>query len=369
MFFGPWLGKAKRSNKKAMASSNPIKVAISASSTPSATTAVAAVDPPASPAPAEPAVAPTSASQTADPDASCYAFSPPATPFAYPSLTGKDCASRWEKWGLAARTLTVRLSLSRGGRDPAAEAPAFLCDLFNSAALRGELAPLSPSGTPLQLTGAVSAVTATRLRTSATSLDFFDALVACGALGASGSGAAAGSGEAGVVWIRKRLEESWQGLPIVDCLREALVLPPEGDPEGVDPSGEAEALQQPNRYGTAFSEAQRAEFLFHVARWVVAGGAMCQHEDFWGPYEAAVRDVARDFLAVVKSGEGGEEGEGVRVVSQVWAVKGLQGEGLNGQLRGGGLWPLDSPHNVCLVVADPLHRVAHVLHSSFVPFW
>jgi len=293
-----------------------------------------------------------------------YAFAAPAAPFVYPSLASKDNRARWEKWGLFARTVAVRLSVTRGGRDPGGEAGAFLADLFNSEALRGELRPLSASGEPLGFCGAVRRVDAARLRATSTSLDFFDPLVGDGRpLGAAA--APAGGGER-VVWIRKRLEEPWRGLPIVDCLREALVLPPEGDPEGEDPAGDAEALQQPNRFGALFPPAAREEFLFRAARWAAAGGSMCQHEDTWGPYEAAVRDLARDFLTVVRD-EGG--GGGVRVVSQAWAVRALEGEGLNARLRGGALWPEDSPHNLCLVVFDPLHRCVHVLHSSFVPFW
>lgn len=295
---------------------------------------------------------------------SSYVFAAPAVPFSYPSLASKDSKGRWEKWGLSSRTCAVRLSVTRGGRDPGSEGGAFLADLFNSDALRGELAPLSASGEALRLCGSVRRVDATRLRTSCVSLDFFDALVGDGLpLGAAAP--AAGGGER-VVWIRKRLEEPWLGLPIVDCLREALVLPPEGDPDGEDPNGDAEALQQPNRFGGVFPPPAREEFLFRAARWVVAGGAMCQHEDMWGPYEAAVRDLARDLLTVVRD-EGG--GGGVRVVSQVWAVRALEGEGLNARLRGGALWPEDSPHNLCFVAFDPLHRCVHVLHSSFVPFW
>ena len=64
-----------------------------------------------------------------------------------------------------------------------------------------------------------------------------------------------------------------------------------------------------------------------------------------------------------------EGGGGVRAVSQVWAVRGREGEGLNDRLRGGALWPEDSPHNLCLVSFDPLHRCVNVLHYSFVPFW
>jgi len=207
---------------------------------------------------------------------------------------------------------------------------------------------------------------------TATSLNFFDALIPS-VLGVAskhglqkGGEVCASSEEGGsIVWIKKRAEESWEGIAICDSLREALILPPLGDPEGQDPSGSAEALILPNRFGDLYSMEERREFLFRAARWVVGGGAMCQYEDEWTPYAAAVRDIARDFLTVVKGATGG-----VSVATQVWQVGGVEwGEEKCEGLKGGGLFPLESPHNVCWIFADPVHRVVHVFHSSFVPFW
>ena len=280
--------------------------------------------------------------------ASGYAFAAPATPFEYPSLSGAN-AERWKKWGLASARL-VRLSITRGGRALVSEPDAFLRDLFASDALRAELpalAALAPRGG-----GELGGVVARPLRTTATSLSLFDALAEAGALREAADGS---------VFIPGRAEESWGGLAIVNGAREALCLPPPGDPDGEDPSGDAEALLAPNRYGDAFDAAARAEVLFCLARWVVAGGGMCQYEDVWAPYAAAVKDVARDVLTVVRGGDAGG-GDAPRVVSAAWKVTAFAG--------GAPLFEpaADSPHSLCLVVADPVRRVVHVLYSAFVPW-
>ena len=314
----------------------------------------------------------------ADLPGTCSAFefgAPSGTP--YPCFSHKDNKERWAKWGHAPRLIALRLPITRGGGrlEPSGDA-AFLLDLFNSPALRAHLTPLSPTGTLSQLSGTATRVHAPRLATTSTSLSFFDALIpavlgvsekAPTASGSSGSStSAAPAPPTSIVWIRRRLEEPWEGMTIGDALREALVLPPEGDPEGCDPSGSAECLQQPNRFSHLFTPPQRQQFLFHAARWVAGGGPMSQHEDEWTPYAAAVRDVARDLLTVVRGADGG-----VAVATVVWAVRGVEGVSLSGAKagEGGGLFPCDSPHNVCWVCYDPVHRCAHVLHSSFVPYW
>ena len=58
-------------------------------------------------------------------------------------------------------------------------------------------------------------------------------------------------------------------------------------------------------------------------------------------------------------------------MTSVWEVTGLEGMEVeaDGLAGGGGLFPVDSPHNVCWVFSDPVHRCVHILHSSFVPYW
>jgi hypothetical protein len=323
-------------------------------------------------------VSSTSASAPVE-GSSGFAFGAPTTSPEYACFSHKDKKERWQKWGQGPRLLTTCLPLVQGGRVSSDEEDsAFLLDFFNSPHLRALLHPLTSKGTPTTLKGAVTRVDFSRLSVVCTSLSLFDALipsvlgvserqVAAAGAGGGGGPSPAAAPAAAVVWIRRRLEEPWEGVTIADNLREALVLPPEGDPEGVDPSGSAECLQQPNRFTSLFSQAQRREFLWRAAKFVVCGGPMSQHEDEWTPYAAAIKDIARDFLTVVKGKDGG-----VSVATVVWQVRGLEGlerEGGESMEGGGGLFAADSPHNVCWVFYDPIHRCCHILHSSFVPFW
>lgn len=308
----------------------------------------------------------TSAAAAIDdaPQSSSYTFAASEPPHVYPSLTGE----RWIKWGLAARTRAVRVSVTGGGRGlgSGGDAAAFLSDLLNSAALRDALRPPDAQGKSCALPEHVRSVRATALSVTETSLSFFDALVRAGALGTS---AAADSAAAPRTFIRKRFEEPYFNLPIVDCAREALVLPGDDEECGEDdPNGDAVALSQPQRFGGAFTQGDRAQVLFRLARWVVAGGGMCQYEDEWEPYAGAVKDLARDLLTVTRApGDGG----GIVVASHAWLVRALEsdGGGAVGLRGGGGLFAVDSPHNLCLIVADPLKRCVHVLHHSWIPFW
>lgn len=274
-----------------------------------------------------------------------YAFASLAAPYEYPSQTGGN-SQRWLKWGLSGAQM-VRLSIVRGGRELSNEGGAFLHDLFASDAFKAAL-PI-PFG-KLKSDGRISF---RPLKVTATSLSLFDPLVVADALR---------EGSDGKIFIPGRMEENWDGLSIANTAREVLCLPSAGDPFSEDPSGEAQSMLQPNRFSDAVPDAVREELLWSLARWVVAGGGMCQYEDVWEPYAEAVRDVARDVLSVVRAA-GDEEGAPPKVVSTAWKVDRVEGgKGF------ANLFPNDNVHNVCLVIGDPLKRIVHILWSPFNPW-
>ncbi len=238
----------------------------------------------------------------------------------------------------------MRLSIARGGREVASEGEAFLHDLFSSEALRAALPALAEIGEGFRLRYRP-------LRCSATSLSIFDPLIEAGALR---------EGSDGRVFIPGRVEESWDGLAITNLAREALCLPPDGDPFEEDPSGDASAMMLPNRFTYAVKDTERTELLWNLARWAVAGGGMCQWDDDWTPYADAVRDVARDILSVVRA-ETDDASAPPRVMCTAWKVEGVVD-------RKKKLFPHENAHNVCFVVADTLKRVVHVIWSPFIPW-
>ena len=288
-----------------------------------------------------------------DVSASGYAFASLATPYEYPSFTGVN-SQRWTKWGLSSTQL-IRLSIVRGGRDLALEGDAFLRDLFASDALKSAL----PVASKLKEGARIHS---RPLKVTATSLSLFDPLIEADALR---------EGTDGKTFIPGRMDEVWDGLSIANTAREALCLPSMGDPFDEDPSDEASSLLQPNRFSDAVSDAVREELLWNLARWVVAGGGMCQYEDLWDPYAEAIKDVARDILSVVRA-TGDEEGSTPKVISSAWKIIRIEGDSSGGggktTNKNAMLFPHENAHNLCLVIGDPLKRLVHILYSPFNPW-
>lgn len=180
--------------------------------------------------------------------------------------TSKDVVDRWEKWGLSARR-SMLLFRFKGSSFTASAAAAFLLDLFNDANVRGHLAiTANERAAPSPLSGRVGAVQFEQLRTSVTSMSFFDRLADANivvAVPGEGSEPAGADGEAesdGPLYIRKQLEEVIEGVPVGDRLRDALVNP---DSENA---------------GLFDESSEQRELLFRIFKHVAVGGSVCQYE-------------------------------------------------------------------------------------------
>eukprot|EP00441_Pelagodinium_beii_P042486 CAMPEP_0197649370 /NCGR_PEP_ID=MMETSP1338-20131121/28311_1 /TAXON_ID=43686 ORGANISM="Pelagodinium beii, Strain RCC1491" /NCGR_SAMPLE_ID=MMETSP1338 /ASSEMBLY_ACC=CAM_ASM_000754 /LENGTH=256 /DNA_ID=CAMNT_0043223533 /DNA_START=49 /DNA_END=816 /DNA_ORIENTATION=+ len=150
-----------------------------------------------------------------------------------------------------------------------------------------------------------------KLSTKVVSMSFFNKLEECGAVAPSGH-------------IRGRLEEEWEGVPIVNLIREAMIM------------------DESELYDT-FSEQDRRELLFRIMQHLIFGGASNQYEDHVEDYFKATKEVYKDLLTVRRSDTGD-----VEVVSSVASMRSL-GEG-------GLLFPKDSLLNFCYVIHDPIMR-------------
>mmetsp|Transcript_71311 Transcript_71311/g.133385 ORF Transcript_71311/g.133385 Transcript_71311/m.133385 type:complete len:267 (-) Transcript_71311:155-955(-) len=146
----------------------------------------------------------------------------------------------------------------------------------------------------------------------------------CGALTSSGH-------------ISGRFEEDWDGVPIVNLIREAV-------------------LMEESELYDAFTEKDRREFLFRVFSHVVFGGAINQYEDYVEDYVKATKAIYKDLLTV-KQVETGD----VQVVSQVAAIQSLG--------QGGGLYHKESPLNFCYVIYDPIMRHVRVWYFGYRPLF
>merc|ERR1712039_68907 len=162
------------------------------------------------------------------------------------------------------------------------------------------------------------------LSTKVTSMSFLNRFEECGAIGKSGH-------------IRGRLEEDFEGVPIVNLIREIILM------------DESELYD-------AFSEQDRKEFLFKIFQHVVFGGASNQWEDHVEEYFKVTKAIYKDLLSVRRNDTGD-----VEVMSTVANILTLGG--------GGALFPKESPLNFCYVILDPIMRHLRVWYFGYRPIW
>jgi hypothetical protein len=163
-----------------------------------------------------------------------------------------------------------------------------------------------------------------RLGTKVVSMTFFNRFEECGAIGPAGH-------------IRGRLEEDLEGVPIVNLVREAILM------------------EESELYDT-FTEQERKEFLFRIFSHLIFGGASNQWEDHVEEYFKVTKEVYKDLLTVRRSDTGD-----VEVVSDVAEVLSL-GDGAS-------LFPKASPLNFCYVIFDPVMRHVRLWYFSYRPLW
>lgn len=163
-----------------------------------------------------------------------------------------------------------------------------------------------------------------QMGTKVVSMSFLNRFEECGAVGPSGH-------------IRGRIEEDWEGVPIINLLREVILM---GDSEMYD----------------EFSEQERKEFLFRIFSHVVFGGASNQWEDHIQEYLKVTKEIYKDLLTVRRNDTGD-----VEVVSTIASVRSLG--------RGGEIFPKESPLNFCYVIFDPVMRHIRVWYFGYRPLW
>jgi len=160
--------------------------------------------------------------------------------------------------------------------------------------------------------------------TQVVSMSFFNKFEQCGAIGTAGH-------------IRGRIEEDVEGVPILNLIREVI-------------------LMEESELYDAFSERERKEFLFRIFQHLIFGGASNQYEDHVEEYFKVTKEVYKDLLTVRRNDAGD-----VEVLSTVVSIQSL-GEG-------GNLFPKESPLNFFYVIHDPLTRHVRCWYFGFKPVW
>jgi hypothetical protein len=163
-----------------------------------------------------------------------------------------------------------------------------------------------------------------QIGTQVVSMSFLNKFEECGAIGHSGH-------------IKGRIEEDVEGVPIMNMIREVI-------------------LMEESELYDAFSEKERKEFLFRIFSHVIFGGASNQYEDHVEEYFKVTKEVYKDLLTVRRNDAGD-----VEVLSTIASVVSLG--------QGGILFPHESPLNFMYVIHDPLMRHVKVWYFGFKPIW
>merc|ERR1719261_1424836 len=148
-----------------------------------------------------------------------------------------------------------------------------------------------------------------KIGTQVVSMSFLNKFEECGAIGSSGH-------------IRGRIEEDFEGVPILNLIREVI-------------------LMEESELYDAFTQKDRKEFLFRIFSHVLFGGASNQYEDHVEEYFKVTKSIYKDLLTVRRNDSGD-----VEVVSLVHEVISF-GEG-------GRLFSHENPTNFCYVILDPI---------------
>ncbi len=100
------------------------------------------------------------------------------------------------------------------------------------------------------------------------------------------------------------------------------------------------------------------EFLFHLLRIVVVGGAMCQAEYEFTEYMEATKSMYKDLVCIKRKGDGG-----IIISSNVFHVD------PNG--RNTGVFNRESIHNRCYAVVNEGRKefIVNFVYVPFIPFW
>jgi len=163
-----------------------------------------------------------------------------------------------------------------------------------------------------------------RMGTEVVSMSFLNKFEECGAIGHAGH-------------IKGRIEEDYEGVPILNLIREVI-------------------LMEESELYDAFTERERKEFLFRIFSHLIFGGASNQYEDHVEEYFKVTKEVYKDLLTVRRNDAGD-----VEVLSTVASVRSFG--------QGGEVFKKESPLNFFYVIHDPLTRHVRLWYFGYVPIW
>lgn len=235
----------------------------------------------------------------------------------FSTLVNAETTGSLRKWGLLDSMSLLKFRFDKPFYDM--NPGGFIRDLLNSA----ELSRVFPTVQLCRQSEFLQTVNFQELRTTATSMDFFDFLKEIDLVDARGN-------------IKKVIPDYKDDIELVDKIRKAVL-----DEE----SEEYEMLD----------DLKRNEFLFRVLRHLEIGGGVCQYEDVIDPYLTVVQSLYKDLLTVRKD----ETGE-VHILSKVYELQG------NNEFLP---FPQEHPQNFFYVIVDPTYRQVVLWYHKWKSFW
>ncbi|CAG9317729.1 unnamed protein product [Blepharisma stoltei] len=221
------------------------------------------------------------------------------------------------KWGLAQSMNLWKFRFDHAFND--LMSASFLSDLVNSPDVANVVAPIRTAKTR----DSISQLNYTELRTTQTSMDFFNFLEANRFADPSG-------------YISKIIPDYFEEIEICDKIRQAILI---------EESENYELL----------TENIRNEFLFRIFQHITIGGGICQYEDYTTPYMDVVKSLYKDLISVGKD----ESGQ-LRISSKAYQLKNSQ------EFR---LFTAEHPQDFLYVIVDQQNRHVNLWYHKWHGIW
>lgn len=240
----------------------------------------------------------------------------------FEGLSSAAVKANFLKWNLDQNLRVARFRYDQEWK-PDTPADTLVLDFLNSAVVQANITVQTGRGwAPL---GAVAATTIEPVTATATSTGVFDVLLDTEMVSASG-------------FVRKCMPDEYEGVPVEDALRKAILDPDSENYEDIP-------------------EELREEFIFHLFKHFLFGGKLNQFDETVQPYTDTVRAVYKDLMAVAKNTNTSK----IEITSKVYTVKSIQAEGR--------LFPDSDLLNVCFLVVDPFRRHVTWYYFANCGFW
>ena len=247
----------------------------------------------------------------------------------FASLQDSEIRDSLTKWNLLP-LLEVK-SFRYTGTFQLLRTESFLRQLINSPSVQEVMQTMSINGKKEKWSGTCSRVKFTELSATIFNMDFFEPLFGSEVVKDNGS-------------IVRCLDEYVDEFTISDRLRDMCLRADDSD-----------------YINEVFNDKQRKEFIYHVFRRLVIGGAVCQFEDTVQPLLVATKSLYKDLVSVKKKTKIAEGEFPLTIGSRIFLLEDIEGEAMN-------LFPHPNNRgNFLYVTVDPAQKKVTIVFYPSLP--